>query len=623
MENNQKARTIRQDMHTLREALALIMRLNPWALVTMACLQILETLIPLINIIFPARIIDALVSMADAEYITQLVVLTLGLNAAMQLAKRALIHIRVRQRDRFGNLIILEMVKSTISMDYDYAESPQTQVLRQKVKEGMNYGGISSLVGILCFFLQGVVATLLSLGIISGLLSIPSNGQHTGVLGFVDSPLSALGLLGLIVLALTVNVRNSASVSRVRMQTLNKSAAFERTYAYFMSTLMTNYNFHKDIRLFHMAPMLETKMEEQWKMTSALGEEQRKSVTKYQAINQLFASVVTISIYFFVAFKALLGTVPVGGVILYIGAINQFNQGCMTMIRQFAELRWIISITQDLLDYLNIAKATDTGTVELPRGVAENYDFEIRNVSFAYPGSDVFALRNVNMRLKAGEHIAIVGMNGSGKTTLIKLLCRFYRPTEGQILLGGVDISQYKLEDYLAVLAVVFQDFKLLSLPLGQNIAAAHSYDVERVESSLESVGFGVRLSRMPQGLLTQLYKNVDQGGVELSGGEAQKLAIARALYKETPFVILDEPTAALDPFSEEEIYAYFNNLASGKTAIYISHRLSSCRFCNTIIVFHEGEMVQYGNHEELLQDTAGKYYELWNAQAQYYVEEK
>lgn len=241
-------------------------------------------------------------------------------------------------------------------------------------------------------------------------------------------------------------------------------------------------------------------------------------------------------------------------------------------------------------------------------------------MSFQYPRSDVWALRHVNMKFKVGSRLAVVGMNGSGKTTFIKLLCRLYDPTEGQILLNGIDIRKYKYDDYMNVFAVVFQDFKLLGLPLGQNVAASAAYDRERVIDCLEKAGFGERLASMEKGLDTYLYKDLDENGVDVSGGEAQKIAIARALYKDAPFIILDEPTAALDPIAEAEIYSKFNDIAGDKTAIYISHRLSSCKFCDEIAVFHEGAVIQQGTHASLVADVNGKYYELWHAQAQYYT---
>ncbi|MDE7031510.1 MAG: ABC transporter ATP-binding protein/permease [Lachnospiraceae bacterium] len=229
-------------------------------------------------------------------------------------------------------------------------------------------------------------------------------------------------------------------------------------------------------------------------------------------------------------------------------------------------------------------------------------------------------LKDVSFKFQVGRRFAIVGMNGSGKTTLIKLICRLYEPSEGAILLNGVDIRKYAYQEYVSIFSVVFQDFKLFSFSLAQNVAAGVEYDAARVRACLDKVGFGARLSRMPKGIETSLYKDFERDGIEPSGGEAQKIALARAVYKNAPFIILDEPTAALDPVAEAEVYAAFNEIVGGRTAVYISHRLSSCRFCDQIMVFHEGALVQQGTHSELVTQTGGKYAELWNAQAQYYI---
>lgn len=245
---------------------------------------------------------------------------------------------------------------------------------------------------------------------------------------------------------------------------------------------------------------------------------------------------------------------------------------------------------------------------------------EFRDVSFRYPGSELYALRHVNLRFKVGSRMAVVGENGSGKTTFIKLLCRLYDPTEGEILLNGIDIRKYRYEEYMQLFSVVFQDFQLLSQPLGNNVSGSLHYDRQRASKALEDAGFGERLATLPQGLDTMLYKEFGENGVEVSGGEAQKIAIARALYKDAPFIILDEPTAALDPIAEAEIYSKFNDIVTDKTAIYISHRLSSCKFCDEILVFHQGAVIQQGTHEDLLAKEGEKYHQLWHAQAQYYT---
>ena len=252
------------------------------------------------------------------------------------------------------------------------------------------------------------------------------------------------------------------------------------------------------------------------------------------------------------------------------------------------------------------------------KGAGNKYDIEFHDVSFKYPGSDAYALRNVSFRFTPGRRLAVVGQNGSGKTTMIKLLCRLYDPTEGMITLNGQDIRNYDYHSYMDIFSVVFQDFHLLPFTLGQNVATNVEFDAGKAAAILDQVGFGQRLSEMPNKPDTYLYKDFEQEGV-VSGGEAQKIALARALYREAPFIVLDEPTAALDPIAEAEIYAKFNELVGGRIAVYISHRLSSCRFCDDVAVFHQGRLIQFGSHDSLLGDARGKYHELWHAQAQYY----
>ncbi|MCR5689458.1 MAG: ABC transporter ATP-binding protein/permease [Clostridiales bacterium] len=271
-------------------------------------------------------------------------------------------------------------------------------------------------------------------------------------------------------------------------------------------------------------------------------------------------------------------------------------------------------------EYLDLPTEMYYGTIPTEKRSDGKYDIEFHDVSFRYPGSDVYALRHLSFKMKVGERVAVVGMNGSGKTTMIKLLCRLYDPTEGYITLNGIDVKKYDYGDLLALFSVVFQDFRLFSFSLGENVSSNVEYDEERVAQCLKKSGMGETLARLPEGTKTAIYKDFDENGVEISGGEAQKIALARALYKDAPFVVLDEPTAALDPIAEADIYARFNEIVGDRTVVYISHRLSSCRFCDRIAVFHEGELVQTGTHDELLADEGGKYRELWTAQAQYYT---
>ena len=250
------------------------------------------------------------------------------------------------------------------------------------------------------------------------------------------------------------------------------------------------------------------------------------------------------------------------------------------------------------------------GTLPIEKRDDGEYEFEFKDVSFSYPNSEKPVLDHVSFKLKLKEKMALVGPNGAGKTTFIKLLSRLYDPTEGEILLNGIDIRLYDYDEYIQLFSVVFQDFSIFSF--------SREFDEEKVRDCLTKAGFGKRLAELDKDIHTNLYQ-LEDDGVEISGGEAQKIAIARALYKEAPFVIMDEPTSALDPKAEYEIYRSFNELVEKKTAIYISHRMSSCRFCQEILVFDQGRIVEQGSHEELVADTGGLYHEMWNAQAKYY----
>jgi len=265
-------------------------------------------------------------------------------------------------------------------------------------------------------------------------------------------------------------------------------------------------------------------------------------------------------------------------------------------------------------EFINRPSTHYTGTLPVEKRSDADYEFVFEHVSFQYPGTKEPVLKDIDFKFKVGEKFAVVGRNGAGKTTLIKLLCRLYEPTQGRILLNGIDIKYYDYSEYTRIFSVVFQDFKLLSLPLGDNIAAGEEVEEERMWQA----GLKKRVEAMPKGLRSRLYRN-NGDGVEVSGGEAQKLAIARALYKDGPFVILDEPTAALDPLAEAEIYEQFNDMIQGKTAIYISHRMSSCKFCDDILVLDGGRIAERGDHTKLLKNN-GIYAALYQKQAQYYT---
>lgn len=330
------------------------------------------------------------------------------------------------------------------------------------------------------------------------------------------------------------------------------------------------------------------------------------------------------SSYLLMAVLAAGGMVSLGNVVKYAGCIRNLFGELDKIIKRVPSLFLAVRRQMNTLDLLALEDDMYKGKLPVEKRSDGQYSIEFKNVSFKYPGTEQYALKDFNLKLNIGEKLAIVGMNGSGKTTMIKLLCRLYDPDEGEILLNGVDIRKFRQDQYSALFSVVFQDFQLFDFEIGENVAASGDYDRAKAWGCLEAAGFGEKLKSLEEGGGSALDTYIRKGygdGIEISGGEAQKIAIARAIYKDAPFILLDEPTAALDPISEYEIYSGFDKIIGDKTAIYISHRLSSCKFCERIAVFHEGRLIQTGTHSELLKDTGGKYYEMWEAQAQYYRE--
>lgn len=297
-------------------------------------------------------------------------------------------------------------------------------------------------------------------------------------------------------------------------------------------------------------------------------------------------------IYLMLGVLVLKGAITIGSVCIFAGCVGGLLERLRECIVAMTQLANNTKYIKMYLDFLDMPSIKYQGTLPVEKRDDDRYTIEFRNVSFRYPGSNKDVLKNFSIKFHIGERLAVVGKNGSGKTTFIKLLCRLYDPTEGEILLNGIDIRKYDYKEYLSLFSVVFQDFKIPAFSLGQIVAASEKYDAERVLDTLYRVGLSDVVNNFTYGLDTYIYKDFDGDGVDISGGEAQKLAIARALYHDTPFVILDEPTAALDPLAEYEVYSKFDELIGSKTAVYISHRLSSCQFCNDILVIDNGKAV-------------------------------
>ena len=322
--------------------------------------------------------------------------------------------------------------------------------------------------------------------------------------------------------------------------------------------------------------------------------------------------------YAFLIAKVLSGGMGVGSFTMCIGAVTSFGEALRQIMQSLNEIKVYDLYYDDLDEYLNMpARMREGRKLPVEKG---QHTIEFRNVSFRYSGSDVWALKDVSITIEKGQRLSLVGENGSGKTTFIKLLCRLYDPTEGTILMDGVDIRDMDYEQYLAQFSTVFQDFQLFDFSLRDNLAFDGRASDERIMEVIRQVGLEQRVSTLPRGLDTHVGRTFDEQGFEPSGGEGQKIALARALIKDAPVVILDEPTAAMDARAEYELYRSFDSLTGGKTAVYISHRMSSSRFCDKVAVLDKGRILEYGAHEELMA-LGGQYAELYAMQAQYYAD--
>lgn len=395
----------------------------------------------------------------------------------------------------------------------------------------------------------------------------------------------------------------------------------DKVAMYLLNEVIARYTVGKHIRLYGMQERL---LQEEQKYNNGIAE--MLSHTYRMEIKPDIAgdvSSVAISgvVYLIVSLAAMWGGLGAGSIIWYAGIVQRLLEAVRQMIQQVSGLYYDCRRQEVVFRLQEMASGepgesapASGGESKIPAISGGNHTLEFEDVSFAYPKSERMILEHVNLQLSGRQRVALVGKNGSGKSTLIKLICRLYEPSAGRILLDGTDIRQIPQKEYMEFLSVVFQDYQIFAATLGENIALGQKTEEAGIRKVIEQVGLGIADPDTP------LRRDLEENGVEVSGGEGQKIAIARALYKDAPLVILDEPTASLDPISESEIYEKFNELVEGKLSLFISHRLSSCRFCDRILVLQDGAIVQDGSHESLSAQRGGLYREMWEAQRQYYV---
>ena len=575
---------------------------------------------PLVTIWFSAQLLNELAGSRNPAALRNWVLLTLGATAGIMLLNAILQHWREAEESTFYAKMQSVFGKKRLDMDFPNADSQRVYELQSQIWQSQNFTGYGLRQSIEIFRsgCNALFQILGGIGLSLGLFfaKIP---QASG-LGFLNSPLFTVGFIALLFAAALAAPVCATKGNSYWERNDEQGTLGNRVFGYF-SSASSNRARMADMRFYKQQAIAENYLEKNntFSMKSTFAQYAKGPMGLLIALSSCVSAFLTGLIYLLVCIKAWAGAFGLGTATQYIGSVTSFFGGFSELMKCIGVMRINSSFLDTVFELLDTPNTMYQGSLTTEKRSDIQYDVEFRDVSFKYPGSEAYALRHVNMKFKVGSRLAVVGMNGSGKTTFIKLLCRLYDPTEGEILLNGINIRKYRYDDYMKIFSVVFQDFQLLALPLGQNVAASQTYDAARVLDCLNKAGFGEKLAKMPHGLDTYLYKSVDTEGVDVSGGEAQKIAIARALYKDSPFIILDEPTAALDPIAEAEIYSKFDEIAGDKTAVYISHRLSSCKFCDEIAVFDSGSVIQQGTHSDLLADESGKYFELWNAQAQYY----
>lgn len=391
----------------------------------------------------------------------------------------------------------------------------------------------------------------------------------------------------------------------------------------YMENVTTDFSYAKDIRLFGMQKYLAKKQIDVYE------EELRHWIKsrQYWIYNTIFAHGISLLrqliIIGWLVYSVVFNGLSIGNFTLYTASAAAFSNAINEILQALSALRERSAHTDDYRSFMDIPSADDKAqTIPIPP--ADKYTFEFKNVSFKYRGQEKYALKNVNLTLHAGEKLAVVGLNGAGKSTFIKLLLRLYDVTEGCILMNGTDIRKFDRKEYYELFAPAFQDVMVFAFPIAENVSMKEPFNTDKAEAEkmLRLAGLGDKLDKLEKGVDTELLKVLYDDGVDLSGGEKQKLALARALYKKSKIIVLDEPTAALDALAEFRLYQSFNELVGDRTAVYISHRLSSTRFCDRVAMFKDGEMVEIGTHDSLM-EADGAYADMFRVQAQYYVEDK
>lgn len=395
----------------------------------------------------------------------------------------------------------------------------------------------------------------------------------------------------------------------------------------YLESTTKNFDFAKDIRLFNMSNAFFNQLSGVNETYKELNRKHHNRMVLWEVSLGSVLIVQKILMYTWLVYNVVTGAYQISDFVLYVGLVSTFHASVGYVNWIYSDMRTnslMINDYRNFVDWKEDRETADEKDGHITEINLDKFEFRFENVSFKYPGHDNYVLKNVNLTIKNGAKLAVVGVNGAGKTTFIKLMMKLYEPSEGRILLNDVDIKEYNREEYFKLFSPVFQNVECFAMPIYQNISFAEEdkTDMNKINEVLEQSGLSEKINSYEKGIHTNLLKIFDKEGIDLSGGEKQRLAMARALYKDGKVVILDEPTAALDALAEDRMYREFENMIHGKTAVFISHRLGSTRFCDKIAMFEDGTIVEEGTHEELMAKN-GKYAYMFGIQSQYYDEKQ
>lgn len=580
--------------------------------------SIINAFIPYISLFLSAEVIDFLFKKEYKNAILTVLIMCTAIFVA-QLIVAILQYYNGICRNNLPTELQGKIREKAMELDYATMDNPEIVSMIHNTEKAAQYnGGMNRVIFRYRALLQYSLSAITAVGLTVQLcLALPTYGGGVAK-AFANPFITMIVLLLTWLIGKKFTKQQSEVVNQLENEIAEEHYKAESGLSYWSYDVLFNVAYGQLLRVGGLADMVLANTEKYINATLPVWEKMGISTRKSRIAEGTETGLFSVAAYFVVLVKVLTEAITIGSFTKYSGALLQLNEAITKIIWSEAELKRLVDNLIKLSDFLELENKMETGSIHIEKRLDNCYEIEFKNVGFCYPGSDEFVLRHVNAKITLKNKLAVVGKNGAGKSTFIKLLCRLYDPTEGVITLNGVDIRKYNYKEYLSLFGVVFQDFHLFNYSIAQNVATSSLYDEAKVRKCLEQAGILEFVAELPKGMDTVLEKTEEES-INLSGGQSQKVSIARALYKDAPFVILDEPTAALDPISEAEIYERFDDMVADKTSVYISHRMSSCRFCDEILVFDKGRICERGTHEELVAQK-GLYESLWSAQAKYYA---